>query len=140
MLEKILMLLGRFSISIVFLLSAVLKVVDYDSTAELMASKGMVIIPFFLYGAAILEFMGGISLLIGCRTRLGAGFLLIFLVPVTYIFHDFWILEGAARQMQMILFAKNLAIFGGLLYIISCGGGICSVDDLFSRNKNKMVE
>lgn len=102
-----------------------------------MAFKGMTNIPLYLYGAATIEAIGGLFLFFGCKARLGAILLLVFIVPVTYIFHDFWILEGADRQMQMILFSKNLAIFGGLLYILSCGSGDCSVDAMLRSYQKK---
>lgn len=136
--NSILMFVGRFCISVIFILSACLKVNDYEATFELMSSKGLIMIPLLLYGAAALEFLGGVALLLGCKTRLMAVLLLIFLVPVTYLFHDFWILEGSSRQMQMILFTKNLAIFGGLIYIVATGGGFCSVDALLGKIKKKV--
>lgn len=135
LINSILMFIGRFCISIIFILQAIVKVTDYGETSELMASKGFVAIPLLLYGAALLELFGGLALLLGCKTRVMAVLLLLFLIPVTYLFHDFWIIEGADRQTQMILFAKNLAIFGGLIYIITSGPGGCSIDALMKKKK-----
>ncbi len=67
-------------------------------------------------------------LLLGFKARVGAVLLIIFLIPATLIFHNFWAFEGMERQMQMIMFMKNLAILGGLLLVLGLGPGPISVD------------
>jgi putative oxidoreductase len=123
------LLLGRLCVSTLFILAGVGKLLDYEGTYQYMHSMGMLVIPFFLIGAAAVEIFGGLSLLLGFKTRIGATALLLFLIPVTVIFHNFWMVEDlAARQMQLVEFLKNLAIFGGLLYILSAGPGKISLD------------
>lgn len=117
------MLLGRVLLSIGFILAGIEKFMDYDGTAAYMASKGMTMIPLFLYAAAIVELLGGLSLLIGYKIRYSAAILILFLIPVTLIFHNFWALEGADRQEQMYNFLKNLGIMGGLFYVLCAGAG-----------------
>jgi putative oxidoreductase len=121
-------LIGRIGLSAIFILAGIGKFMDYSSTAAYMASKGMPVIPFFLYAAAIVEFLGGLGLLLGFKTRYCAAILALFLIPTTFIFHDFWNVEGVTRHLQMAMFMKNLAIFGGLFYVIGCGAGRFSVD------------
>jgi uncharacterized membrane protein YphA (DoxX/SURF4 family) len=43
--------------------------------------------------------------------------LAIYLVPVTFIFHAFWMNTGLARQESLIHFLKNTCIIGGLLSV-----------------------
>lgn len=118
------MLLGRICLSAIFILAAIGKLMDYEGTAQYMASKGLTMIPVFLYGAAIVELIGGLMILFGFKARIGAVILLLYLIPTTLIFHDFWnVSDAIMRQIQMIMFLKNLAIFGGLLYIICAGPG-----------------
>jgi putative oxidoreductase len=72
-------------------------------------------------------------LLLGCCTRLGTLALIVFLIPATVIFHDFWSVEGPEQQLQMAHFMKNLAILGGLLVVVGLGpGGL-----RFSRQKRR---
>lgn len=130
------MFLGRICIAAIFILAGIGKFMDFDGTATYMASKGMTMIPLFLFGAATIEILGGLSLVLGYKTRLGAAILLLFLIPTTYIFHDFWNLEGAERTSQQIEFLKNLAIFGGLLYVIAVGAGRCACDACCHKEKN----
>jgi putative oxidoreductase len=64
----------------------------------------------------------------GYKTRWGALLLLLFLLPTTYLFHDFWNLTGEAAQGQQIQFMKNLALGGAMLFLIANGGGAWSLD------------
>ena len=62
--------------------------------------------------------------LLGWHLRLGSLLLMLFLLPATLIFHRFWVMEPSHEQItQMHMFMKNLAIFGGLLYIFVFGSG-----------------
>lgn len=61
--------------------------------------------------------------------------LFLFLIPVTIIFHAFWNSIPAEVAPQMIDFLKNLAIIGGLLYIIASGPGKASIDYLCRKEK-----
>jgi putative oxidoreductase len=127
-LKSIVLFLGRFCIAIIFLASAVGKSMDWDGTVSYMAAKHMTMIPLFLIAAILFEIVGSLSLILGWKARIGSLILMIFLVPTTIIFHDFWNLEGMDRFLQMIEFQKNLAIFGGLLMVLGTGAGSFSVD------------
>lgn len=122
------LLIGRILLSLIFILAGVGKFMDYEGTAQYMASKGMTMIPVFLYSAAVVELLGGLALLIGYKIRIAAIVLILFLIPTTLIFHDFWNVDVIAKQLQMILFLKNLAIMGGLFYVLGSGAGKFSLD------------
>jgi putative oxidoreductase len=98
-----------------------------------MAANGMTAIPVFLALAAITELVAGAALLVGFKTRLAAAALFLYLIPVTLVFHDFWTLTGANRQMQMISFLKNLAVMGGLAEVFAFGPGRISLDARLPR-------
>lgn len=125
---SILLFLGRLCISAIFLISGISKFVEYNATAQMMAAKGLSYVPVLLIIAALIEIICSLSLIFGYKTRLGSLILLLYLIPVTYVFHNFWALEGADRQLQMIMFLKNLAIFGGLLEVLAIGAGGCGCD------------
>jgi putative oxidoreductase len=121
-------LAGRILLSHIFLFSGIHKIIDPSGTAAVMDQHGMVLIPFFLVGAIVLEVAGGLSLLLGCFARWGALLLVLFLIPTTLVFHSFWTVGPEEQQVQMIMFMKNLAIMGGLLMVMSCGPGALSID------------
>lgn len=127
-LQNVTALVGRLLLSAIFVMSGFNKAMNWGQTAEHMEAEGMAVVPFFLVAAILFEILGGVALIVGFRARLAALALVVFLVPVTLIFHDFWQKEGAEVQMQMIQFSKNVAILGGLLVVLAFGGGGLSVD------------
>lgn len=120
-------LAGRFLLSLIFVLSGVMKIPGFAGTKEMMIQNGMTFATdLFLIGAILLEAGGGLSVLLGWRARWGAGALAIFLVPATLIFHtDF---SGEMGMIQQIMFMKNLALLGGCLFIAANGPGGWSLD------------
>lgn len=119
---------GRVLLSLIFVMSGIQKLTAWQQTAERMQQEGMVAVQILLVGAVLFELGGGVSVLLGFKTRIGALALMIFLVPTTLIFHDFWQYTGSEQQSQMIHFMKNLTIFGGLLVLFGAGPGCCSID------------
>lgn len=131
--ETVLPVVGRTLMALIFLMSGIGKIFDFGPTTEYMASHGMPLTALFLVGAIVLEIAGGASLILGAWARWGAVMLIIFLVPATFIFHDFWTLPAAEQRPQMINFMKNLSILGALLMIVARGAGPLSVDSLRSK-------
>ena len=111
---------GRYRI---FLGSAATKLADFSATSEYVASTGLPAPGLFLAGAIALELLGGLSVLLGYRARLGALALAAFLVPATLLFH----LEPGNPE-QTIHAMKNLSILGGLLIVSAQGAGPLALD------------
>jgi hypothetical protein len=65
----------------------------------------------------------------GIEARIGALVLLLFLIPVTVIYHPFWKRSGADVVVEADHFLSNLAIMDGLLVIVALGSGRISVID-----------
>jgi putative oxidoreductase len=126
--QNTLVLIGRVLLSLIFVLSGFDKLTGWSDTGAYMASKGMPFVPFFLGAAIVLELGGGLSVALGYRARLGALALAVFVVPTTLIFHDFWTLADPERQLQTIMFLKNLSMLGGLLLVAAYGPGRFSLD------------
>lgn len=121
--QSIVPLIGRMMISAIFLVSAYGKIMDPAGAEQYMASMGMPAARLFLIGAIILELGGGLCVLLGFHARRGAAALIVFLIPVTLIFHtDF------TDRMQQIQFLKNLAVLGGLFMAAANGAGSISLD------------
>jgi putative oxidoreductase len=118
---------GRLLFSLIFILSSYGHFTgDLIPIAE---GKGVpfagIMVPF----SGLIALIGGLSVLTGYKTRLGAILLMIFLVPVTFMIHNFWaISDPQEAQMQMIHFMKNLAMLGGVFLIYYFGPGPVSVD------------
>jgi len=117
---------GRVALGTIFLVSGIGKLAAWRGAAAYAGSKGVPEILLAL--ATALELLGAVSLIVGFRARWGALALLIFLVPVTLVFHNFWAVPAEQQQMEMVNFLKNLAIGGGLLIVLGRGAGAFSID------------
>ena len=121
--NAVLLLLARLMIVGVFAGSVIPKVTNFDGTAGGMAGEGIPMPKVALVGAIAFLVLGSISVVLGFKARIGAVLLLVFLALATFYFHDFWNFSGDAAGKQQIQFMKNLAIGGGLLYVIAAGPG-----------------
>jgi putative oxidoreductase len=121
-------LAGRILISVIFLISGFFKVGGY---AQLVGYATAVHLPMpgvAIAAAAAVELACGLAILAGFKTRFVAWLLFLYLIPVTYVFHNFWAVQGQEQQTQMVNFLKNLAIMGGLLVLSVNGAGAYSAD------------
>ena len=79
--------------------------------------------------SGVLAALGGLSILVGYRARIGAWLLVAFLVPVTLTMHAFWtVKDPMMMQLQFGMFMKNLGLLGGALFLASFGPGAISLD------------
>ncbi len=124
-------LAGRLLIANIFIIAGYNKIVGFAGTAGYMASKlgGLdpTLVKILLVATILIELGGGLLILIGWQARLAATAILLWMVPVTLIFHAYWGLPADQLRMEMIQFQKNLAIMGGLLYIVGFGPGVFSL-------------
>jgi putative oxidoreductase len=114
-------LLGRAMMSFIFIMAGFNKISGYAGTQGYMESMG---VPGALLPVVIaLEIVGGLAILLGWQTRIAAFLLAGFCIVSGVIFHG-----NIADQMQMILFMKNIAIAGGLLFLVSGNANAWSID------------
>ncbi len=119
--ENLLILLARILISSLFLWAGAAKVLRWKISAEYMQSKKL---PASLLPAAVvLQIVGGLSVLLGFETRVGALLLIVFVIPAAYKMHDFWNLQDPDKTTQKTMFMKDVAVLGGLLLLLVTGAG-----------------
>lgn len=114
--------LGRSLLALIFVVSGVGKIGAYAGTQGYMEAFG---IPGLLLPLVIaLEIGGGLALALGWQARLAALALAGFSLLSAVVFHsDF------GNQMQMIMFMKNVALAGALLFITANGAGRIALDN-----------
>ena len=105
-------LTGRVLISAIFIMAGINKIIGYTGTQGYMDSMGVpgALLPLVI----LLEIGGGLAVLVGWQTRIAAFLLAGFTVLSALIFH-----ASFSDQMQSILFMKNLAMAGGLLFLVA---------------------
>jgi putative oxidoreductase len=93
------------------------------------AQAGVPTAKLLVPASGILALVGGLSILLGYKAKIGAWLLVLFLVPVTLLMHNFWaVKDPMMAQMQMAMFLKNVTMLGGALLISQFGAGRLSVD------------
>ena len=123
---NILDLVGRVFISLVFLLSGINKIGNYEGSVGWMESFGMPGI--FLIPAIILEIVAPILIIIGYKVKIAAALLSVFCIVTALIFHtDF------SNQMQFVSFMKNMALAGGFLFLVINGTKDFSLERKLSK-------
>ncbi len=121
-------LVGRILISIVFILGGIGKITGFSMEEGMVAAKHLPMPAVALGIALVVELVGGLAILLGLFTRFTAWILFLYLIPITFLFHNFWAFGGMDRIDPMIHFEKNLAIMGGLLVLATYGAGAYSID------------
>ena len=129
--------IGRIIIPILFIVSGIGKFLNVSGIASspgvtnFMNAFGEITTRTTLgYIIAAVEVIGGISVLIGFKTRWGAIALLVFTACTIVFAHNFWTMEGGARTANQVQALKNLSIIAGLLVFAMEGSGRYSVDNL----------
>src|SRR5438132_143286 len=123
--QMLILFFGRVCLSSIFILSSLNKLMDWQAAKTLFTTTvsnihGMEQIhPFlseatnhislFLGVGVGFELIGGALLFLGLKPRFGAFLLLLFLIPTTMLFHPFWLLNGTEKELQMVMFLKNLS-------------------------------
>lgn len=142
-LQRFVAYIGRVFLGVIFLLSSIVELANWSGTEQFLLmrltrwvhyyqdSEGVSAmfteilpwVPILLVFAVVLKLLGSICLMVGWQVRLGAAFLVAFILPVTILMHDFWNLTGEESSIELVMFFKNLSILGGLLVVLAFGKG-----------------
>ena len=123
-------LIGRVSISAIFIYAIPGKILNFERTLEVISNKNIppTLAPFLLVSAIICLLFGSILFISGFKQKLGAYLLLVFIIPTTFIFH-FSPLEIKAVLM-------NAGLIGGLVLGLNNAKGE-SLKELFNNQTDK---
>ena len=122
------MLIARILLALMFLLSGLSKFAGLEGTAGFIASKGLPMAQLLAIGAAVVETLGAVLLIVGWQARWGALALAAFTLIASLVFHNFWALPAGEQMMEQLMFMKNIAVIGGLLTVFAFGAGTISLD------------
>lgn len=114
---------GRIILGAFFVINGLGKLADVAGTASYIESVGFPAGTILAILAIILEVGVGGALMVGYQARYSALILAAFTLFVSFPFHGpgSW----AEMPMQQILFMKNIAIVGGLLFMAAHIGAPC---------------
>lgn len=118
---------GRFLFAAIFIMAGLGHF--SAQTIGYAAHQGVPLAGIAVPLSGVLALAGGLSILLGYRARIGAWLLVLFLIPVTLMMHNFWaVKDPMMAQMQQVMFMKNLSMLGGALLLAYFGAGPLSLD------------
>ena len=127
--------IGRILFAVLFVFSGGSKLWDIAATAQGITDKvvipavlttytsqletmtGMPFAQLLAIAAGATEVICGLMIALNIGARFFAIILLLFVLAVTFFYHNFWDMTGADRLNNMIHALKNLSIVGALLII-----------------------
>jgi len=87
--------------------------IAYTESKKVPMAKVAVIV------SGLLLLFGAYTIITGLRVTAGITALTLFFIPVSFIMHAFWKVEGQARMIDQVQFMKNLAILGAILMLLA---------------------
>ena len=119
--------LGRFLYSAIFLMTLFghfsAGYIGYAAQAGVPAPG--LLVPL----SGVIAILGGLSITLGYKAKIGGWLIVLFLVPVSFKMHAFWaVTDPMMRGMQMAMFWKNVSMLGAALLITHFGAGPLSLD------------
>ena len=116
--KDILMHTGRVMLALYFLAPGIGKFTAWEANVALMEAHNMVMIPFLLAIAAVVQVAGSISMLLNKYVVVCALGFAAMTILINISLHDFWnVYEGVDVKHEYQNFFKNLGIFAGLLLL-----------------------
>jgi putative oxidoreductase len=123
-----LLLLARLLLMVLFVIFGWYKITGFSATVAYMGSVGIPMPTVVASIAVLLEFVVGLSIVVGFYTRPLALLLGFYTLAAAVIGHQFWHMVDPERIGTMINFYKNVSISGGLLLLCVAGPGKYSLD------------
>lgn len=112
-------LIGRMIFGGFFLYNGINHLIQRKNMAAYTATKGVPKPEIAVTASAVPLIVGGTSMLLGLKPKVGAIAILGFLAGVSPIMHDFWRNQDPnERTNNMTSFMKNLALAGGALALL----------------------
>jgi putative oxidoreductase len=109
-------LIGRILIGLFFLMAGFNHFARLKMMAAYAKMKGVPAPAAGVAGSGVLLVLGGASMLLGFHPTIGVILLVVFLLPTSFMMHNFWAVQDPqAKMTEMIMFQKNFAILGLLL-------------------------
>ena len=116
----VIILIGRILFGGFFLMSGINHFTKLEAMTGYAKYKKLPAAKLGVLISGLMLVLGGIYIILGFYTDLGALLLAIFLVLAAVIFHNFWTeTDATAKQNEMLAFMKDIALAGGALIVFA---------------------
>ena len=113
-------LLGRILFALLFIGSGVGHLTDQESSTQYAASKNVPQPQNAVILSGVVMLVGGLSVVLGLFGDIGSLALAVTVLVMAFMMHRFWEeTDAQAKQTEMAMFMKNLALAGGALVLFS---------------------
>jgi putative oxidoreductase len=116
---KTVFLVGRIIFGGFFLYSGLHHFQEKKQLAQYAAAKNVPMPDVAVTASGALLMLGGASVLLGVKPKVGTLAIMAFLAGVSPVMHDFWATQDSERrQNDMVNFMKNMAMLGGAMALM----------------------
>jgi uncharacterized membrane protein YphA (DoxX/SURF4 family) len=113
-------LAGRLMLGGFFAYSGINHFRNTAAMAQYTKSKGVPSPEVAVMASGALLLLGGASIMLGLKPKVGAAAILAFLAGVSPVMHDFWsVQDPGQKQNDMTHFMKNMALAGAALALMA---------------------
>jgi len=117
---EIALLIGRIVLGAYYLFNASNHFMQLEMMSGYAESKGVPAPKLAVIITGGLLALGGLSILFGFMPYIGAGLIVLFLVPTAFIMHNFWKVEDQQMKMaEMVNFTKDIALAASALMFLA---------------------
>jgi len=114
-----LMLIGRLAFGLFFVIAAFRNTIHFRERIPSKTNYGWDMPPALVAIGFAMQWIGGLSLLLGFYPVIGALVLIAFLALATAGYHNLFLFQGKERDPHLYLVLVNLTLAGGLLLVIA---------------------
>ena len=116
---EIAFLVGRIIVGLYWLMGAVNHFTQVKSMVPYAKMKNVPMAEIAVPGTGVLLLVAALSIITGFYPVIAVAALVVFLVPVTFMMHNFWTIEDPmAKMTDMIMFTKNMSRLGYTLILL----------------------
>lgn len=116
---ELLLLAGRMLFGAFFIVSGINHFTNAGVMSGYARAKGVPGAYLAVVGTGVMLVLGGLSVLLGLFPVVGLVLIVVFLLPASVLFHDFWTVgDPQARAAEQVNFLKNLALAGAALVLL----------------------
>ena len=112
-------LIGRAMFGGFFIMSGIKHFKQQKQMAQYAAANKVPKPDLVVKASGAMLIVGGASILLGIKPKLGTLAVIGFLAGVSPVMHDFWNEDAEQRMNDMINFTKNMALAGGAMALMA---------------------
>ena len=116
---EILFLIGRIIVGLYFIMNGFNHFAKMKMMIGYAKSKNVPLAKLAVPVTGLLLLLGGLSFLLGYYPQIGVLLIAVFLIPVSFLMHNFWAVPEDQKMAEMVNFTKNMALLGSALMFLA---------------------